>query len=78
MKPNLLLINCDDLGYGDLGYGSVRNDTPCLDELAAGGRRFTDFIWLHRSAPPRSAMMTGCYPPRIGFGNFHDDCSSRR
>jgi arylsulfatase A-like enzyme len=75
MKPNLLLINCDDLGYGDLGcYGSVRNDTPCLDELAAGGRRFTDFYMASPvCSPSRGAMMTGCYPPRIGFGSFHDD-----
>ena len=33
---NVVLINCDDLGYGDLGcYGSTRNDTPVLDRMAA-------------------------------------------
>ncbi|MCB1123342.1 MAG: sulfatase-like hydrolase/transferase, partial [Verrucomicrobiae bacterium] len=43
-KPNIILINCDDLGYGDLGcYGSTRNNTPFLDQLAAEGKRFTDF-----------------------------------
>ena len=44
MKPNIVLINCDDLGYGDLGcYGSPVNQTPALDRMAAEGMRFTDF-----------------------------------
>ena len=75
MKPNLVLINCDDLGYGDLGcYGSVKNDTPYLDRLAEGGVRYTDFYMASPvCSPSRGAMMTGCYPPRIGFGDFHGE-----
>ncbi|MCL2665837.1 MAG: sulfatase [Defluviitaleaceae bacterium] len=71
-KPNIILINADDLGYGDLGcYGSAVNDTPHIDRMAAEGLRFTDFY----SAAPicsssRGALMTGCYPRRIGFGMF--------
>ena len=43
-QPNIVLINCDDLGYGDLGcYGSSRNDTPVLDRMADDGMRLTDF-----------------------------------
>ena len=42
--PNILLIFADDLGYGDLGsYGHPSSTTPNLDQLAAGGLRFTDF-----------------------------------
>lgn len=42
--PNILLILADDLGYGDLGsYGHPSSTTPNLDQLAAGGLRFTDF-----------------------------------
>ncbi|MGF1483630.1 MAG: sulfatase [Opitutales bacterium] len=71
-QPNLLLINCDDLGYGDLGcYGSTRNRTPHLDRLAAEGMRFTDFYMASSvCSPSRCAMLTGCYPPRIDCGEF--------
>ncbi|MEZ4869677.1 MAG: sulfatase [Caldilineaceae bacterium] len=71
-SPNIILINCDDLGYGDLGcYGSQRNKTPHLDRLAAEGMRFTDFyMGSPVCSPSRAAMLTGCYPPRIGFAEF--------
>ncbi|MBN8525573.1 MAG: sulfatase [Planctomycetes bacterium] len=71
-RPNIILINCDDLGYGDLGcYGSTRNDTPNLDRLAVEGMRFTDFYQASSvCTPSRGAMLTGCYPPRIGFCDF--------
>lgn len=70
--PNVILINCDDLGYGDLGCcGSTENSTPFLDSMAAEGVRFTDFYMASPvCSPSRGAMMTGCYPPRIGFGSF--------
>jgi arylsulfatase A len=71
-KPNIILINCDDLGYGDLGcYGSIVHKTPVLDRMADEGVRFTDFYMASPvCSPSRGAMMTGCYPKRIGFGSF--------
>ncbi len=71
-QPNIVLINCDDLGYGDLGcYGSIRNKTPALDKLASEGVRFTSFYTASPvCSPARAALLTGCYPPRIGFGSF--------
>jgi arylsulfatase A-like enzyme len=71
-KPNLILINCDDLGWGDLGaYGSAVNATPFLDRMAAEGTRLTDFyMGSPVCSPSRGGMLTGCYPPRIGFGEF--------
>jgi arylsulfatase A len=71
-QPNIVLINCDDLGYGDLGcYGSTLHATPAIDKLAEQGVRFTDFYMASPvCSPSRGAMLTGCYPPRIGFGSF--------
>lgn len=74
-KPNILLINCDDLGYGDLGcYGSALHATPHLDKLAAQGVCCTDFYAASPvCSPSRAALMTGCYPPRVGFTTFESD-----
>jgi len=71
-KPNIILVNCDDLGYGDLGcYGSERNDTPNLDKLASEGMRFTDYYVVSPvCSASRAGMMTGCYSQRIGFANY--------
>ena len=71
-RPNIVLINCDDLGYGDLGiYGSKVNKTPTIDAMAAEGMRFTDFYTASPvCSPSRGALLTGCYPPRISFGDF--------
>lgn len=71
-QPNILLINCDDLGYGDLGcYGSTRNQTPHLDRLASNGLRLTDFYMASPvCSASRAALLTGCYPNRVGFDRY--------
>ena len=68
-KPNIIVIFCDDLGYGDLGcYGSTVNNTPSLDQMAKEGMRFTDFYSAAPvCSPSRAALMTGCYPKRVGL-----------
>ena len=60
-RPNIVLVNCDDLGYGDLGcYGSSVHDTPHLDRMAREGMRFTDFYQASPlCSPSRGAMLTG-------------------
>jgi arylsulfatase A len=70
-KPNIILINCDDLGYGDLScYGSTLNRTPALDKLADEGVRFTDFYQAAPvCTPSRAALMTGCYPQRVSLAS---------
>ena len=70
--PNVILIYADDLGYGDLGcYGSRVNATPHIDRLASQGMRFTQYYSASSvCSPSRGALLTGCYPPRIGFDVF--------
>jgi arylsulfatase A len=67
--PNLVVIYCDDLGYADIGpFGAKGYSTPNLDRMAAEGMKFTDF---HTAAAvcsaSRVALMTGCYPQRVGI-----------
>lgn len=68
-RPNIILINCDDLGYGDLGcYGAKDIRTPHLDRMAKEGTRFTDFsVTSALCTPSRASLMTGKYPGRVGL-----------
>lgn len=66
--PNLIFIMVDDLGYGDLScYGSTRIHTPNLDHMATEGLKMTNFYAFPSCSPSRAALMTGCYPPRVGI-----------
>lgn len=69
-KPNIVLIMCDDMGWADLGcYGSKQNPTPHIDRLAKEGVRFTNFLATQAvCTSSRVALMTGCYPNRLGLG----------
>jgi arylsulfatase A-like enzyme len=61
--PNILLIQADDLGYGDLSaYGQSRFKTPSLDRIAENGIRFTQYYAGSTvCAPSRTALMTGLH-----------------
>ena len=66
-KPNVILIFVDDMGYGDLGcYGSTKNKTPNLDQMAKEGTRYTEFyVAAPVCTPSRAALMTGSYAIRV-------------
>ena len=68
-KPNFVIIFADDQGYQDVGcFGSPSIRTPNLDRMAAEGMRFTDFYSAASvCSPSRAALLTGCYPPRVGI-----------
>lgn len=68
-RPNIVLIVADDMGYADAGcYGAKDIRTPNLDRLAKEGTRFTNFCVAQPvCTASRAAIMTGCYPNRIGL-----------
>jgi uncharacterized sulfatase len=73
-RPNVIIIYCDDLGYGDLGcYGSRAIATPNVDRLAREGVRMTDYYACNAiCAPSRAGLLTGRYPFRSGvIGNVY-------
>lgn len=67
-RPNIVVILCDDLGYGDLeNYGHPHIKTPHLNRLAEDGIRFTDFYSAAPvCSPSRVGLMTGRSPNRAG------------
>lgn len=68
--PNIVLIVCDNLGYGDVRcfYDRAKQQTPRIDRLAEEGMRLTDcYAAAPVCTPSRAALMTGCYPRRVGL-----------
>ncbi len=63
VKPNIIFIMADDLGYGDLGcYGQKIIQTPNIDKLAVEGIKFTQcYTGSPVCAPSRSVLMTGLH-----------------
>jgi arylsulfatase A-like enzyme len=76
-KPNVVFIVADDMGYADLGtQGAQGFKTPHLDRLAQEGTRFTDFYVAQAvCTASRAALMTGCYPNRIGMQGAYNHTS---
>ena len=63
LKPNIIYILADDLGYGDLGcYGQETIQTPRIDKMASEGIRFTNhYAGSTVCAPSRCTLMTGLH-----------------
>jgi arylsulfatase A-like enzyme len=71
MRPNVVVVLADDMGWGDLGCYGSKIPTPHIDGLAAEGARLTD---CHSASavctPSRYALMTGRYAWRGPLKNF--------
>lgn len=67
--PNVILLLCDNLGYGDIEpFGSTVNRTPHLNRMAREGMVFTHFcVTAGVCTPSRASIMTGCYAQRVGM-----------
>lgn len=68
-KPNIVLINIDDLGWADLtSSGSQYYETPNIDRLRKQGVWFNQaYAGAANSAPSRACLLTGQYTPRHGI-----------
>jgi arylsulfatase A len=71
-RPNIIVVLCDDLGYGDLRcYGNKELQTPHIDKFAAEGLKFTDcYSASPNCSPARTGLMTGRTPYRVGVHNW--------
>jgi arylsulfatase len=67
--PNIVIIYMDDMGYGDVeAYSGIDYTTPNINKLAVEGMRFTNFYAAQPiCSASRAAILTGCYPNRVGF-----------
>jgi len=68
-RPNIILIMCDDLGWGDVGFnGNEKIKTPNLDRLASQGTKFNRFYSAGSvCSPTRASCLTGRNPFRMGI-----------
>lgn len=67
-NPNIVIIFCDDLGYGDIEcFGASDIKTPNVDAIAEQGIQFTEFYSSSPiCSPSRAGLMTGRLPQRMG------------
>jgi arylsulfatase A-like enzyme len=79
-RPNIILFLADDMGIGDVSaYGNTDVSTPNIDQLAAGGLKFTD---AHSPAavcqPTRYAILSGRYYGRSAYGRIQSGIYFRK
>ena len=67
--PNVVVIFCDDMGWGDIGcFGNPTIRTPHLDRMADEGQKWTQFyVASPVCTPSRAALMTGRHAIRNGM-----------
>ncbi|MEN7549467.1 sulfatase [Rapidithrix thailandica] len=68
--PNIIILFCDDMGYGDVGvYGHPTIKTPNIDRMSQEGMKFTSFYTGSPACTAsRYSLLTGRYPVMSGFG----------
>jgi arylsulfatase A len=71
-RPNVVILLCDDLGYGDLScFAHPHIHTPHLDRLAAEGTKLTHcYASAPVCSPSRAGLLTGRVPNRLGIRDW--------
>ena len=72
MKPNVIFILVDDLGWNDLGYtGSKFYESPNIDTLSNYSFQFTNaYSASPVCSPTRASIMTGKHPSRVNITDW--------
>jgi arylsulfatase len=70
VRPNIVIILVDDMGFSDVGCYGGEIDTPNIDQLAESGLRFTQFYNSGRCCPTRASLLTGRHPHQVGIGHM--------
>jgi len=73
LRPNILIVMLDDLGFSDIGCYGSEIPTPNIDRLAYNGLLYTQFRNGARCCPTRASLMTGLYPHEAGIGHMMND-----
>ncbi|MBN1145244.1 MAG: sulfatase-like hydrolase/transferase, partial [Bacteroidales bacterium] len=68
-KPNIIIVNFDDLGYADTEpFGMTGVATPNFNRVAQQGMRLTHFLAAQPvCSASRASLLTGCYANRVGI-----------
>lgn len=74
-SPNVVVIVLDDVGFAHLGCYGSSIETPHIDALAAGGRRYTGFHTTAMCSPTRASLLTGRNHHAVGMGMIADMCT---
>jgi len=72
VRPNILLVVVDDMGYSDVGAFGGEIETPHIDALADAGIRMTNFYVGPTCSPTRSMLMSGNDNHVAGLGNMNE------
>ena len=67
VRPHIVFLLADDLGWKDVGFHGSEISTPHIDQLAREGARLEQFYVMPVCSPTRACLMTGRYPIRYGL-----------
>jgi arylsulfatase A-like enzyme len=73
IRPHVVIVVADDMGYSDLGCFGGEIATPTLDRLGRAGARLSRFYNTTRCSPSRASMLTGLHPHQAGIGILTSD-----